>query len=89
MAKRVLFLVRLYVTLLLIFVTQKVLFMLLNLSYGAGMTAGDWLAVLWHGLPLDSVAACYLLAVPFVVVILSCFLAKSLFAKSSLGTMPL
>ena len=42
MAKRVLFLVRLYVTLLLIFVTQKVLFMLLNLSYGAGMTAGDW-----------------------------------------------
>ena len=76
MAKRVLFLVRLYVTLFLIFVTQKVLFMLLNLSYGAGMTAGDWLAVLWHGLPLDSVAACYLLTVPFVVVLLSCFFCK-------------
>ena len=50
--------------------------MLLNLTYGSGMTAGDWLAVLWHGLPLDSVAACYLLAVPFVVVLLSCFFCK-------------
>ena len=73
MAKRILFLVRLYVTILLIFVTQKLLFMLFNHVYGAGLRVADWLAVLWHGLPLDSVTACYLLVVPVVVVILTFF----------------
>ena len=76
MAKRILFLVRLYVTLVLVFVTQKVLFMLFNHTYGTGTTAGDWLAVLWHALPLDSVAACYILAVPVVVVVLSFFFSR-------------
>ena len=73
MAKRILFLVRLYVTILLIFVTQKLLFMLFNHVYGAGLRVVDWLAVLWHGIPLDSVTACYLLVVPVVVVILTFF----------------
>ncbi len=76
MAKRILFLLRLYVTLLLVFVTQKVLFMLFNLPSAGGTSFGEWMAVLWHGLPLDSVAACYLLAVPAVAVVVSCFCGR-------------
>ena len=76
MCQRLLFLLRLYVTLLLLFVTQKVLFMAFNYPYAAGTSVGDWLSVLWHGLRLDSVAACYLLAVPVLVVLLTFFFCK-------------
>ena len=76
MAKRLLFLLRLYVTLLLLFVTQKLVFMLFNLPYAEGTTAGGWLGVLLHGLRLDSVTACYLMIVPVLVVTLSFFLAQ-------------
>lgn len=76
MAKRLLFLLRLYVTLLLLFVTQKLVFMLFNLPYAGGTTAGGWLGVLLHGLRLDSVTACYLMIVPVLVVTLSFFLYK-------------
>ena len=76
MCQRLLFLLRLYVTLLLLFVTQKVLFMAFNYPYAAGTSVGDWLSVLWHGLRLDSVAACYLLVVPVLVVLLTFFFCK-------------
>ena len=76
MTKRIFFLVRLYITIVLIFVTQKLLFMLFNLAYGKGLGFADWLAVLWHGLPLDSVTACYLLAVPVVTVLATYFFPR-------------
>lgn len=76
MSKRLLFLLRLYVTLLLVFVTQKIFFMVFNVPYAKGTTVGDWLEVLWHGLRLDSVTACYLLVVPVVVVLVSFFYCK-------------
>lgn len=76
MKQRLLFLFRIYVTLLAVFVVQKVVFMLGNLSYGQELVVGDWLAVLWHGLRLDSVTACYLVLLPFVVVVVSCFIKK-------------
>ena len=70
---RLLFLLRLYVTLLLIFMTQKLIFMLCNLGFADHLTVGDWLAVMWHGLPLDSVTACYLLWPPTLLVWVSLF----------------
>lgn len=73
MTKRLLFILRLYITLLLIFVTQKVVFMLFNLPHADGTDIAGWLGVLWHGLRLDSVTACYLMAVPVVVTLLSFF----------------
>ena len=62
-----------YVTLLLIFATQKLVFMVFNCGYADGTTGWDWLSVLWHGLRLDSVTACYLLVVPAVAVLVSFF----------------
>lgn len=76
MLQRLLFILRLYVTLLLIFVTQKALFMLFNFSFASGSGVADWLAVLWHGLRLDSVTACYLLIVPVLFTLLSFFLPR-------------
>ena len=76
MTKRLLFLFRLYVTLLLLFVTQKVVFMLFNISYAGGTTPAGWASVLLHGLRLDSVAACYLLVVPVLAVLLSFFIPR-------------
>lgn len=73
MVKRLLFILRLYVTLLLIFVTQKLVFMLFNLPSAAGTTVGGWAGVLLHGLRLDSVTACYLMVVPVLVVLVSFF----------------
>ena len=60
-------------TLLLIFATQKLVFMVFNCGYAGGTTGWDWLLVLWHGLRLDSVTACYLLIVPAVAVLVSFF----------------
>lgn len=76
MKQRMLFLIRMYVVWLAVFAGQKVVFMLGNLCYGEGLAFGDWLAVVWHGLRLDSVTACYLMLLPFAVVAVSCFVKK-------------
>lgn len=76
MKQRLFFLIRIYVMLLAVFAGQKVVFMLDNLCYGEGLAFGDWLAVVWHGLRLDSVTACYLMLLPFAAVAVSCFVKK-------------
>ena len=73
MKVRLLVLLRLYVTLLLIFVSQKALFMLVNMGYADGAPFGRCIAALWHGLRLDSVTAAYILVIPLLVMIVSCF----------------
>lgn len=71
---RLLTLFRLFVTLLLIFLTQKVLFMLYNLGMADGAPFLSCLASLWHGLRLDVATACYLMVLPVVVTLISyCF----------------
>ena len=67
---------RLYVTLLLIFVTQKVVFMLVNMGYAGGAPFGSCIAALWHGLRLDSVTAAYILIIPLLVMLVSCFFKR-------------
>ena len=54
-------LLRLFATLILMFVTQKVVFMLFNLSHADGAPFLSCVASLWHGLRLDIATACYLL----------------------------
>ena len=73
---KVLILLRLYITLLLIFVTQKVVFMLVNIGLADGAPFGSCVAALWHGLRLDSVTACYLLLLPAVAILISFFVKK-------------
>ena len=67
MKQRLLYLIKLYVTLLLLFVTQKIVFMLVNVGHADGAPFGSCVAVLWHGLRLDSVMACYLLVIPVLI----------------------
>lgn len=81
---RLAFLLRLYVTLLLIFATQKVVFIICNLVYSNGMTFDDWLAVVWHGLSLDSVTACYILWIPWLMLLVSLFFSAFNFRKALL-----
>lgn len=68
--------IKLYCTLLLLFVVEKPLFMALNAGYGEGVGAGDVAAVMWHGLRLDMVAACYLMAVTLLMLVASVFLKR-------------
>ena len=74
--RRIPTLVRLYITLILIFVTQKVVFMLANTTLAAGAPFGTCLLAIWQGLRLDSVMACYLLMIPAITVIISFFYRK-------------
>ena len=73
MKQRLLFLLRLYITLILIFVTQKIVFMLINIAHAEGAPFSQCCLSLFHGLKLDSVAACYILIIPLLVLIISGF----------------
>ena len=70
---RLITLARLYITLLLVFVTQKVIFMLFNMGLAGGAPFGQCLLALWYGLRLDSVTAVYLLLLPALVLLVSSF----------------
>lgn len=66
-------LLRLFGALLLIFILQKVLFMLFNLGMAHGAPLVSCMASLWHGLRLDISTACYLVIIPLLALIVSCF----------------
>lgn len=82
MKRRIGLLFKLYLILLLIFVSQKVLFMLVNVGYADGAPLGQCVAVLWNGIRLDSVTACYLLIVPLILVVISCFADRMRLCKA-------
>lgn len=67
---------RLFITLILLFITQKILFMLYNISMANGAPFLSCMASLWHGLRLDIATACYLLLLPVVVVLISYFFRR-------------
>lgn len=73
MKSRLLYLLRLYATLLVVFVLQKPLFMLYCGAAAKGVALGDYLGVVWHGLTLDAAVAAYLSILPFVVTVVSLF----------------
>jgi len=64
------FLLRFYLSTVLLFVVAKVVFML-ACGAGHGLTMGDGLAVVAHGLTLDCSTAFYFLFVPFLLVLAS------------------
>lgn len=70
------FLLRLFAVLLILFVVQKVVFMLYNMGMADGAPFLSCLAVLWHGLRLDVATACYLVIIPTVVLIVSFFFQR-------------
>ena len=70
------FLLRLFAVLLILFVVQKVVFMLYNMGMADGAPFLSCLAALWHGLRLDVATACYLVIIPTVVLIVSFFFQR-------------
>ena len=66
-------LIRLYLYLLIVFISQKALFMLFNCGLANGAPFTECLLALWHGLRLDSVMACYLLLLPSALFLSSYF----------------
>ena len=76
MKKRITYIVLYFLTVLLIFVCQKPLFMLYNDAKGKGVSAMDYLQVMWHGISLDAATAGYLTAVPLLLIIVSVWLKK-------------
>jgi phosphoglycerol transferase MdoB-like AlkP superfamily enzyme len=72
MKKRLLYLVATYVGLLAVFALEKPLFMLFqNSAMLAGVSAGDWFRVVWHGLALDVSVAGYVMLIPWIVIFIS------------------
>lgn len=73
---RLRYLLRYFLTWLLIFVTQKIVFMLVNMGLADGAPFGSCVAALWHGLRLDLVTASYLAIIPTLVVLVSYFFRR-------------
>lgn len=56
---------------ILLFASQKVLFLLFNHAYSEGIGLSDAASVVWHGLRLDLTMSCYLMVVPIVVIMVA------------------
>lgn len=69
MKKRAGYLGAYFLTLFLMFVLQKPLFMLYNDATGKGVTGENWLQVMLHGAGLDATTAGYLTAIPLLAVL--------------------
>lgn len=76
MKQRIGFIFRLFVTLILIFVVQKILFILVNMGHADGAPFWSCMASLWHGLRLDIVSACYIIILPSLVMLVSFFIRR-------------
>lgn len=63
---------------ILIFILQKILFLLYNHNESFLLSAGDWFGILLNGLKLDFSMAAYLLVIPAIIVGLSFFLPGKL-----------
>jgi len=81
MKKRITYIVLYFLTVLLIFVCQKPLFMLYNDATEKGAGFSDYWQVMWHGASLDAATAGYLTAVPLLFIIVSVWLKKVPFRK--------
>lgn len=76
MKKRITYIVWYFLTVLLIFVCQKPLFMLYNDAVEKGVNGSDYGQVMWHGASLDAAVSGYLTAVPLLLVMISVWLKK-------------
>lgn len=65
-----------FLTVFLIFVLQKPLFMLYNNAAEKGVGLSDYLQVMFHGASLDATTTGYLTALPFLLVLISIWLKK-------------
>lgn len=76
MKTRIAYIVRYFLTLLLLFIAQKPLFMLYNDAFDKQATVADFLQVMLHGITLDAATVGYLTAFPLLLVLASCWIPK-------------
>lgn len=76
MKKRIIYIGLYFLTVLLIFIVQKPLFMLYNGAIGKGYGITDYLHVMFHGASLDATTSGYLTAFPFLLVLISIWIKK-------------
>ena len=76
MKKRIAYIVMFFMTVLLVFVCQKPFFMLYNAAAEKGVVFSDYLQVMWHGVSLDAAVCGYLVAVPFLLTLISVWFHK-------------
>lgn len=69
--KRILFLLKLFAAILAAFVIQKPLFMIYNDAFEKGASFTDFLQVIAHGFTLDAATAGYLVAIPWLLILIS------------------
>jgi len=85
MKQRLLFVIMIYLTILVGFALQKPVFMWLATPEGSSHGLGDVADVIWNGLTLDVPMTGYLVALPLLVTIVSCWLPMTLNMKKVLG----
>ena len=83
--KRIIFLLKLYATLLVAFIIQKPLFMLYNDAIGKDIAFSDYLDVIAHGFTLDAATAGYLTALPWLFMLVSIFFKQIPLRKYMIG----
>ena len=76
MKKRLLFIASLFAALWAFFILQKPVFMLYNDAVAKGFGFSDFMDVMFHGASLDSAVVGYLVAVPWLVTLVSIFFRK-------------
>lgn len=76
MRKRIIYISLYFLTVLLIFIMQKPLFMLYNGAVDKAYGWADYGQVMFHGASLDATTAGYLTALPFLLVMVSVWLKK-------------
>jgi len=70
---RLYILLKLFLVMMLVFIIQKPLFMLYNHSIDSSVGVGDYLSVMWHGIPLDMTICGYVLVVPLLILTISMY----------------
>lgn len=76
MKKRLVYIIGYFLLVLLLFISQKPLFMCYNGAAEKGMGLSDYGQVILHGVSLDATTAGYLVAFPFLLVLASIWLKK-------------
>lgn len=82
MKQRFAWLIKLYLALLAIFVTQKAAFMWIDKPAGAHYSVADCISVMAHGLLLDIPVTGYLIALPLLAAIASVWIARRIRLRS-------
>ena len=76
MKKRIVYIISYFLTVLLMFVCQKPLFMLYNDAMGKDASITDFAQVMWHAISLDATTAGYFTVLPLLMILVSIWVKR-------------